>query len=172
MNKTDLMRQAKWLLIAVAVVALDLWTKALATELLNYGQAVRILPVLDFTLLHNRGAAFSFLNTAGGWQRWVFAGIAVVISLVLLVWVLQLKRSERWLAVALTLIMGGALGNLYDRLTLGYVVDFIHFHWNYNYFPAFNIADTAITIGAGMMILDAVWLQKRRTPAVSGSRHG
>ncbi len=172
MNKTDLMRQAKWLLIAVAVVALDLWTKALATELLNYGQPVRILPVLDFTLLHNRGAAFSFLNTAGGWQRWVFAGIAIVISLVLLVWVLQLKRSERWLAIALTLIMGGALGNLYDRLTLGYVVDFIHFHWNYRYFPAFNIADSAITIGAGMMILDAVWLQRRRTQAVSESRRG
>lgn len=171
MNQSDLMRQLKWLLIAVAVVALDLWTKALATELLNYGQPVRILPVLDFTLLHNRGAAFSFLSTAGGWQRWAFTGIAITISLVLLAWVLQLKRNERWLAVALTLIMGGALGNLYDRLSLGYVVDFIHFHWNHQYFPAFNIADTAITVGAGMMIIDAIWLQKRRTQLASEGRH-
>jgi len=167
MKGTDIVRQSYWLLIAVVVVALDLWTKALASDLLNFGQPVRILPVLDFTLLHNRGAAFSFLSSESGWQRWLFAGIAIAVSVVIIVWVLQLKRHERWLAVALTLILGGALGNLYDRLTLGYVVDFIHFHWNYHYFPAFNLADTAITIGAAMMIIDALWLQKRRTEAHS-----
>lgn len=165
MNQAALVRQSRWLLIALAVVALDLWTKSLASDLLTFARPVQILPVLDFTLLHNRGAAFSFLSAEGGWQRWLFAGIAIAVSAVIIIWVLQLKRHERWLAVALTLILGGALGNLYDRLTLGYVVDFIHFHWNYRYFPAFNIADTAITIGAAMMIIDALWLQKRRTEA-------
>ena len=159
------MKQSVWLLIAVVVVALDLWTKSLATQMLQYGRPVEILPVLDFTLLHNRGAAFSFLSSAGGWQRWVFTAIALAVSAVLLVWTLQLKPHERWLSVTLPLILGGALGNLYDRLTLGYVVDFVHFHWQGRYFPAFNIADAAITVGAIMMIVDALWLQPRRNAA-------
>lgn len=159
------MKQSVWLLIAVLVVALDLWTKSLATQMLEYGRPVEILPVLDFTLLHNRGAAFSFLSSAGGWQRWVFTAIALAVSAVLLVWTLQLKPHERWLSVTLPLILGGALGNLYDRLTLGYVVDFVHFHWQGRYFPAFNIADAAITAGAIMMIIDALWLQPRRNAA-------
>lgn len=159
------MKQSVWLLIAVVVVALDLWTKSLATQMLQYGRPVEILPVLDFTLLHNRGAAFSFLSSAGGWQRWVFTAIALAVSAVLLVWTLQLKPHERWLSVTLPLILGGALGNLYDRLTLGYVVDFVHFHWQGRYFPAFNIADAAITAGAIMMIIDALWLQPRRNAA-------
>lgn len=162
------MKQSAWLLIAVVVVALDLWTKSLATQMLQYGRPVEILPVLDFTLLHNRGAAFSFLSSAGGWQRWVFTIIALAVSIVLVVWTLQLKPHERWLSVTLPLILGGALGNLYDRLTLGYVVDFVHFHWQGRYFPAFNIADAAITVGAIMMIIDALWLQPRRN-AASGS---
>jgi len=94
-----------------------------------------------------------------------FAVIALTVSVVLLVWTLQLKRHERWLSVTLPLILGGALGNLYDRLTLGYVVDFVHFHWDGRYFPAFNVADAAITTGAIMMIIDAVWLQSRRNAA-------
>lgn len=159
------MKQSVWLLIAVLVVALDLWTKSLATQMLEYGRPVEILPVLDFTLLHNRGAAFSFLSSAGGWQRWVFTAIALAVSAVLLVWTLQLKPHERWLSVTLPLILGGALGNLYDRLTLGYVVDFVHFHWQGRYFPAFNVADAAITAGAIMMIIDALWLQPRRNAA-------
>lgn len=165
MNLNARIKQAPWLLIAAVVVALDLWTKNLASQLLQYGRPVEILPVLDFTLLHNRGAAFSFLSSAGGWQRWVFAVIALAVSAVLLVWTLQLKAHERWLSVTLPLILGGALGNLYDRLTLGYVVDFIHMHWDGRYFPAFNIADAAITTGAIMMIIDALWLQPRRTRA-------
>jgi len=165
MTLTGSMKQAPWLLIAVAVVIVDLWTKSLASQMLQYGRPVVILPVLDFTLLHNRGAAFSFLSSAGGWQRWVFAVIALTVSVVLLVWTLQLKRHERWLSVTLPLILGGALGNLYDRLTLGYVVDFVHFHWDGRYFPAFNVADAAITTGAIMMIIDAVWLQSRRNAA-------
>lgn len=163
------MKQSVWLLIAAVVVALDLWTKSLATQMLQYGRPVEILPVLDFTLLHNRGAAFSFLSSAGGWQRWVFTIIALAVSIVLVVWTLQLKPHERWLSVTLPLILGGALGNLYDRLTLGYVVDFVHFHWQGRYFPAFNIADAAITAGAIMMIIDALWLQPRRNAASGGS---
>jgi signal peptidase II len=169
MNVNARMKQAPWLLIAAVVVALDLWTKSLASQMLQYGRPVEILPVLDFTLLHNRGAAFSFLSSAGGWQRWVFAVIALAVSAVLLVWTLQLKAHERWLSVTLPMILGGALGNLYDRLTLGYVVDFIHMHWDDRYFPAFNIADAAITTGAIMMIIDALWLQSRRDKALGQS---
>lgn len=165
MAMSTMVKQSVWLLIAAVIVALDLWTKSLATELLQYGRPVEILPVLDFTLLHNRGAAFSFLSSAGGWQRWLFTGIALAVSIVLIVWTLQLKPHERWLSVALPLILGGALGNLYDRLTLGYVVDFVHVHWQGRYFPAFNIADAAITVGAIMMIIDALWLQPRRDAA-------
>lgn len=169
MKSQVLLRQGRWLLIAVVIVLLDQWTKTMAVQMLSYGRPVSILPVLDFTLLYNRGAAFSFLNSAGGWQRWLFSGIAGAVSLVLVVWVLRLKAHERWLAVALALILGGAIGNLYDRLVLGYVVDFIHVHWNHHYFPAFNIADAAITTGAGMMIIDAFWLQRARvSPKTSG----
>ncbi|MHA7879892.1 MAG: signal peptidase II [Saccharospirillum sp.] len=167
MNTATLIRQSAWLLISLAIVALDLWTKSLAVAYLEYARPVTLLPVLDFTLLHNYGAAFSFLSTAGGWQRWLFSLIAISVSVVLVIWILRLERNERWLAVALALILGGAIGNLYDRMTLGYVVDFIHFHWNQRYFPAFNIADTAITVGAIMMLIDAFWLQKRRDAAAS-----
>lgn len=154
--------QSFWLLISAAVIAADLWTKSIAVSMLTYAQPVPVLPVLDFTLLHNRGAAFSFLNAAGGWQRWLFIGIALAVSLLLIHWILRLKRHERWLSVALALILGGALGNLYDRLTLGYVVDFIHAHWGYSYFPAFNLADSAITVGAIMVLIDAFFLEKHR----------
>lgn len=160
-------RQLWWLLIAAVVIAVDLWTKSLAVELLTYRQPVPILPVLDFTLLHNRGAAFSFLGAAGGWQRWLFVLIALAVSILLVVWIMRLKPTDRWVSIALSLILGGALGNLYDRVTLGYVVDFIHAHWGNSYFPAFNIADSAITVGAIMILIDAFWLEKRRRGAVS-----
>lgn len=163
--KPNRLRQSLWLLIAVVVVVLDLWTKSLASAALPYGQPVSIFPVLDFTLLHNRGAAFSFLTAAGGWQRWLFIGIAVAVSVLLVAWIYRLKPGEGWMAVALSLILGGALGNLYDRVTLGYVVDFIHVHWGMRYFPSFNLADSAITVGAIMVLIDAFWLEKRRRTA-------
>lgn len=167
MKMAEMLRQSRWLLITVVIVALDLWTKSLAVASLDYAQPVTLLPILDFTLLYNYGAAFSFLSTAGGWQRWLFTLIALSVSIVLVIWILRLDRKEQWLAVSLALILGGAVGNLYDRMTLGYVVDFIHFHWNNRYFPAFNIADAAITTGAIMMLIDAFWLQKRRQTASS-----
>ena len=144
----------KWLWLAVAVIALDLGTKALATAMLTYGDPVPVMPLFNLTLLHNTGAAFSFLADAAGWQRWFFVALAVVVSVVLIYWLRGLKANETWAAVAIALILGGAIGNVYDRVVHGYVVDFLHFYWQDWHFPAFNFADTAITVGAGLMILD------------------
>ncbi|WP_297797896.1 signal peptidase II [uncultured Marinobacter sp.] len=144
----------KWLWLAVLVIALDLGTKAMATAMLTYGNPVPVIPSFNLTLLHNTGAAFSFLAGADGWQRWFFVVLAIGVSVALVIWLRSLKSHETWLAVAIALILGGALGNVYDRVVHGYVVDFLHFYWQDWHFPAFNLADTAITIGAGMMILD------------------
>ncbi|MDI9246778.1 signal peptidase II [Marinobacter sp. CHS3-4] len=144
----------RWLWLAGLVVVLDLGTKAMATALLTYAEPVPVMPMFNLTLLHNTGAAFSFLAGESGWQRWFFITLAAVVSVVLFRWLKSLKPSETWSAIAIVLIMGGALGNVYDRVVHGYVVDFLHFYWSDYHFPAFNIADTAITIGAGMMIID------------------
>lgn len=144
----------KWLWLAALVLVLDLSTKALATAMLTYANPVPVLPSFNLTLLHNTGAAFSFLANADGWQRWFFVVLALVVSTVLVGWLRKLKANETWMAIAIVLILGGALGNVYDRVMHGYVVDFLHFYWQDWHFPAFNIADTGITIGAGMMILD------------------
>ena len=145
---------AGWYLLSLLVILLDQWTKNLAVTGLDYGQPVAVLPVFNLTLQYNYGAAFSFLSDAGGWQRWLFTGIAVVVSAVLAVWLYRLQPTQKLLAAGLALILGGALGNLYDRVVLGYVVDFISVHYQGWYFPAFNIADSAITLGAGLLILD------------------
>lgn len=144
----------KWLWLAALVIALDLGTKALATGVLTYGSPVPVMPLFNFTLLHNTGAAFSFLAGADGWQRWFFVILALVVSAALVLWLRKLERYETWTAIAIALILGGALGNVYDRIVHGYVVDFLHFYWQNWHFPAFNLADTAITIGAAMMIID------------------
>jgi len=150
-----------WLWLSVVVVGLDQLTKYLASANLEYGRPVELLPVFDLTLLHNTGAAFSFLAGAGGWQRWLFALLAAVVSIVLVVWLKRLKAHETWLAIALALVLGGALGNLYDRVVLGYVVDFISVHYQRYYFPAFNLADSGITVGAIMLIIDTLWFSRR-----------
>lgn len=143
-----------WLVLSAIVIVLDLYTKYLASTHLTYASPV---PVIDgffnFTLLHNTGAAFSFLASESGWQRWFFVILATGVSVFLVHWMSTLK-NDRWLAIALALVLGGAIGNLYDRMMLGYVVDFLHFYWQDWHFPAFNIADSAITVGAAMMILD------------------
>lgn len=143
-----------WFLLAIILVVLDQWTKWLASESLEYGLPMVILPVFNLTLLHNPGAAFSFLSDAGGWQRWFFTGISSVVSVVLIIWISRLKQGQAWLAASLALILSGAIGNLIDRVLYGYVIDFISVHYERHYFPAFNIADSAITVGAGMMLLD------------------
>lgn len=158
---------AIWLWLAVAVFVLDIATKQLAEMLLVYAQPVEILPVLNFTLLYNPGAAFSFLADQSGWQRWFFTAIKLVVSVMLIVWIIRLPRTLRWLPAALALILGGALGNLFDRVLFGHVIDFISVHWQNAYFPAFNIADSAITVGAMMMVVDVIretwqdWRQRR-----------
>ena len=122
----------------------------------------QILPVLDITSMHNVGAAFSFLASASGWQRWVFIGLAAVVSIGITIWLLKLPRGTHGLlAAGLALVLGGAIGNVIDRIRLGYVIDFIHFHWDRAYFPAFNVADSAITVGAACLLLDA-FLEARR----------
>ncbi len=155
-----------WFALAALVVLGDQWTKALALEHLEYARPVGLLPVLNLTLQYNEGAAFSFLSDAGGWQRWFFSAVALVASVVIAVWLTRLKPGDRLLAASLSLILGGAVGNLWDRLQFGHVVDFISVHYQGWYFPTFNVADSAVTVGAGLMILDAV-LQSRQREAGS-----
>ena len=147
----------KWLAISVVIIILDQVTKYYASQELVLYQAVPVFPGFNLTLMHNTGAAFSFLSQAGGWQRWFFIGLASLISLAILVWMSSLSARRRWLSVALAFVLGGALGNLWDRINLGYVVDFIEVYYAEYYWPAFNVADSAITIGAIMLIIDAFW---------------
>jgi signal peptidase II len=152
----------RWLPLAVAVVLADQLSKGWIERAFALYDSVALLPVLDITRLHNPGAAFSFLAGAGGWQRWAFTGLALAVSLAILVWLRGVaSRSQAALAAGLALILGGALGNVLDRIEHGYVVDFIHVHWGRAYFPAFNVADAAITVGAGLLLLDA-FLEWRR----------
>jgi len=145
-----------WLVLSVLVLVIDQVSKAHFEGSLEMFQKIVVIPdYFSWTLAYNTGAAFSFLADGGGWQRWLFALIAVVVSGVLVVWLKRLGRDDTWLAIALALVLGGALGNLYDRIALGHVIDFILVHWqNRHYFPAFNFADSAITVGAIMLALD------------------
>ena len=145
-----------WLVLSVLVLVIDQVSKAHFEGALQMYQQIVVIPdYFSWTLAYNTGAAFSFLADGGGWQRWLFALIAVVVSAVLVVWLKRLGREDTWLAIALALVLGGALGNLYDRIALGHVIDFILVHWqNRWYFPAFNFADSAITVGAIMLALD------------------
>ncbi|MBI1195110.1 MAG: lipoprotein signal peptidase [Gammaproteobacteria bacterium] len=142
----------RWLWLSVVVIVLDQWTKGLAVEGLRLFHPVPVAPFFNLTLMHNEGAAFSFLDDASGWQRWMFAAIAVVISVGIVIWLRRMPETERLRPAALALILGGALGNLYDRLTLGYVIDFIDWYYQGWHWPAFNIADSAITVGAVIYI--------------------
>jgi len=147
-----------WLLMSVVIIVLDLWTKGLATESLTLYRPVELTPWLNMTLAHNYGAAFSFLSDAGGWQRWLFTGLAAVVTLVLIVWLLRLPAREKLTAAALGLIIGGAVGNLIDRVINGYVVDFIDVYYKTWHWPAFNLADSAITGGVILLLLDGLFL--------------
>ena len=147
--------QLKWLWLSLGVIVLDQAAKQIAEAMLPPHQAVEVLPFFDWYLTYNSGAAFSFLAGAGGWQRWFFTIVAVVISAVILQWLRKLPRDETLTAASLSLILGGAIGNLIDRLYLGHVVDYIQV-WLGSYpWPAFNVADAAISIGAVMLILSS-----------------
>ncbi len=157
-------RAASWLLLSVLVVLADQLSKAYISRHFLEFEFIRILPVLDITCMHNVGAAFSFLASASGWQRWVFIGLAVVVSIGITIWLLRLPRgTHTLLAGGLALVLGGAVGNVIDRIRLGYVIDFIHFHWDRAYFPAFNVADSAITVGAAFLLLDALFDARRKS---------
>ncbi|MEQ8290336.1 MAG: signal peptidase II [Gammaproteobacteria bacterium] len=148
----------KWLGISALIIILDQLTKWLAVQSLTLYQAVPVFPGFNLTLMHNTGAAFSFLSDAGGWQRWFFIVLAIGISIFIVFWLKSLDADKRWLPVALAFVLGGAIGNVIDRIYLGYVVDFIEVYYSKYYWPAFNIADSAIFIGAIMLIIDAIWL--------------
>jgi signal peptidase II len=146
---------SNWLWLGVAVMALDQWTKWLIVERFDEFEEYVVLPVLEIMRLHNTGAAFSFLSDADGWQRWVFIGLGVAVSTGILVWLRRLPaKGQGLLASGLSLILGGALGNVIDRVLHGHVIDFIRVHYEEYYFPAFNVADSAITIGAVLIVLD------------------
>lgn len=147
----------RWYFIACLVVIIDQLTKYWVSTSFSYGETYELLPVLNLTLVHNLGAAFSFLSDAGGWQRWFFAGISLVVSVVLGVWLARLPACQRLLPLALSLVLGGALGNLWDRLYLGYVIDFIDVYYQQYHWPAFNVADSAITIGAILLIFESLF---------------
>lgn len=139
--------------IAIVTIVLDQITKWLASNNLAMHEPVPVMPSFNLTLMHNYGAAFSFLSDAGGWQRWFFTIVAAVISVVLIVWIYRLKQHEKWLGIGLSLVLGGAIGNLIDRVSYGYVVDFIQWYYDRFYWPAFNIADSAIFVGTGILLL-------------------
>jgi signal peptidase II len=144
-----------WLWLSLLVVVLDQVTKLWVSATLALYQSVSVLPFFDLRLVHNEGAAWSILADAGGWQRWFLSGLAILICGAIVVWLSRLKRQQLWLACALALILGGALGNVIDRLLYGYVVDFIDIFYHQWHWPAFNIADSAISVGAVMLLIDA-----------------
>ena len=157
---------ARWLWLSVAVIVADQLAKSWMVHHFTPFERVRLLPVLDVILTYNTGAAFSFLSDASGWQRWLFVGLAVGISAMLIAWLRRLRAgTQGLLACGLALIVGGALGNMIDRLLHGRVVDFILAHWGNHLFPAFNVADSAITIGAALVILDALLESRPRAQA-------
>ena len=145
----------KWLLLSAVILALDLYTKQLVLSAFQYGEHLYINDYFDLVRYHNKGAAFSFLANAGGWQQFLFGTIALIASVVI-IHLLRKHKTEQLFCFALALILGGALGNLYDRLTLGYVVDFLFFHYQQYSFPAFNVADSAISAGVVLLLWDSV----------------
>ena len=164
MNATTSGQGWRWMVISLLVVVADQLSKAAVMRHFGEFEVLRVLPILDLTYMRNVGAAFSFLASASGWQRWFFIALAGGVSVAISIWLVRLPQgAHRLLASGLALVLGGAVGNLIDRVRLGSVVDFIHFHWERAYFPAFNVADSAITIGAGCLLLDALLDGRHKT---------
>ena len=155
----------RWLGLSGMVIVLDQISKFFIVQHFANQESLTVMSVFDLALIHNPGAAFSFLSDAGGMQRWLFTTIAIIAS-VSITWLLRKHSTEILFALALSLILGGALGNLIDRISYGYVIDFLLFHWNQHYFPAFNLADSAITCGAGLLIWQSL-MEKKHGSAVS-----
>ena len=155
-----------WAWLSAIVVALDQFVKWYVVDSFGLYEILPVGPFLDLTRLHNEGAAFGLLAGAGGWQRWFFLVLAGAIAVAIVFWLRSMPaRGQEWLAIGLALILGGAVGNAWDRFIDGYVVDYLHFHWGDAYFPAFNVADIGITTGAIMLIIDALLDRRRRKAA-------
>jgi signal peptidase II len=154
--------KSAWLGLSLTVIVLDQLSKWFVASHMQVYETVHVLPVFNIALLHNTGAAFSLLAGQPGWQRWFFVILALVIAALIVAWLWRMPANAgHWLAAGLALVAGGAVGNVWDRLVQGYVVDFLQFHWAGWFFPAFNVADSAITVGAIMLILDGMFLQRR-----------
>ena len=158
-----MLKNYRWLSLAVLIMIIDIISKAAALKYLQPYQAKSILPFFNFTLAFNYGAAFGFLNQGPGWQNMMFIGIALVVSMILFIWLYQLKPNEKLSAVAICSILGGAWGNLIDRLYYGCVIDFLDFHLGHYHWPIFNIADSAICVGAGLLLIDAFFEEKAKS---------
>lgn len=147
----------RWLWIAIFVILIDRYAKYWSINHLTFAEPLEILPFFNLTLAYNTGAAFSFLHDASGWQNLFLGGLALVVSIAILYWLYQSKAQQRWMNIALCFILGGALGNAWDRMLYGYVIDFFDFHLGDWHFAIFNTADSAITLGAFMLILS--WMK-------------
>ncbi|HEX5340470.1 MAG TPA: signal peptidase II [Gammaproteobacteria bacterium] len=158
-------RKLGWLWLSLCVVIVDQISKALVASQLHVFDSIRVLPVFNIVLLHNPGAAFSFLADQPGWQRWVFILLALAITAGIVIWIWRLPAvGSHWLGCALALVAGGAIGNVADRIWRGYVIDFIQLHYQQWFYPAFNVADSAITVGAAILILYGLTGSERRQP--------
>lgn len=155
MVKEKIVNMLKWMCLSLIVLVLDQWSKITIDSAMQLYQSIAIVPYFNLTYVHNSGAAFSFLSGAGGWQRWFFAVMALSISAVLAVWLYRLKNNETLLAIALSLVLGGAIGNLIDRLIYGYVIDFLDVYYQTWHWPTFNVADMAISLGVFLMLLES-----------------
>ncbi len=153
-------RLIQWLGLALLIIIADQFTKVLILNSFQYGDSRYVTSFFNLVRAHNTGAAFSFLAGASGWQRWFFVGLGVAAT-VFIVWLLRRHGHQTLFATALSLILGGAVGNVVDRLLHGYVVDFLQFHWNQWYYPSFNVADSAITVGAVLLVWDELRRVKR-----------
>lgn len=161
MKNMTLSGKSDWLWLVAAVIVVDQLSKIYIATHMYLFEIITVLPVFNIALLHNTGAAFSMLAGAAGWQRWFFIGLALVITAAIVTWLLRMPaKGDRWVAAGLSLVAGGAVGNALDRVTHGYVIDFLQFHWQGWFFPAFNVADSCITVGAILLILDGLFLQK------------
>ncbi len=151
----------RWLWVSVAVVVLDQFSKVLVDSALELYESVAVIPFLAIRKIYNSGAAFSFLSDAGGWQRWFFIALASLVVIVLTIWLYRLQKNQLRMALALALVLGGAAGNLVDRVLYGYVIDFIDVYYASWHWPTFNVADSAITVGAALLLFDAFTSHKK-----------
>lgn len=150
----------RWYILSAFVVLADQLTKNIVTENFLYGENLNVFSGVNLILIHNAGAAFSFLSDAGGWQRWLFLLISLIVSIILAAWLYRLKKTQFFMSLSLSLILGGAIGNLIDRIFLGYIIDFIDIFYKSYHWPVFNIADASITLGVAIFIINNLVVSK------------